>query len=203
MDGPDDILQIAPQLLATPDCTPAGFHYQAILGNVPDGAVFHGQWRAAPAGAPQDVIVHTYAWRDVTVDCLDLQLPPNGRTEVTVAAEPTCAPDTGIDYAITATGVPNGPTSYEVQVQELGGQLVTADGQAGVIGVGEGTFEVRGVLHLQGVGFHASDWVEVVVDCPDDEPGDDPRPEDEPEDEPQPGVDPDDVPRPGTPTFTG
>lgn len=238
-DGPDDVLQIAPQLLVAPDCNPDGFHYKAILPEADEGAVYHGEWREAPAGpvqalppgqtagfvpsgegdfqvrgtyVSQDVVVHHFDWKDVTVDCPELQLPPNGRTEVTIDADPLCAPDTGISYAIEATGVPNVNIAYEAQYRELGGQVQSVDGQAGTIAVGEGTYEIRGLLHLQGNGFHASDWAEVTVDCPDD-PGDDPedqpedepqdQPEDQPQDEPETGVDPDDVPRPATPTFTG
>lgn len=232
LDGPDDfqLPELAPALVLSPDCNPDGFHYSMFHPDAPEGAVYAGEYREAPDGPIQALpfdqpsgfvasgegdfqvrgvivnqgqLVHGYDWTDVTVFCPDIQIPPPGRTEVTIDVDPVCEPDAGLDYAIEATNVPNEPVAYKAQWRELAGDVVhTVDGQAGSIATGEGTFEIRGVLHDQGPGFHASDWAEVTVDCTE-EPGGEPTPEPTPEDEPEGGLDPDDLPRPGTPTFTG
>lgn len=229
VDGPTDIAvpEVAPTLAVVPDCDPDGFHYTMVHPDAPANAVHALQYREAPNGPIQALPIgpasgfvpsgegtflvrgaivvqgqpfHQYDWVEVTVFCPGLVPTPEGPTEVEIDLTPVCEPAPGVEYAITISNAPDGPLAHTAQWRELGGgPVTTVDGQAGTLATGEGTVEVRGVVHAQGPGFHASDWAEVTVDCTDPGGDDDPDPEDEPEDEP----DPDDVPRPGTPTFTG
>jgi hypothetical protein len=123
-------------------------------------------------------------------DIDDIQTPPADEPTATIDLDPRCEPDAGIAYDVAIAPEPDGPLAYKAQWRTPGGAVQTVDGQHGVISTGEGTFEVRGVVHYQGPGFYATDFVTVIVDCAD--PG-------EPHDDP---VWPDD-PRPATPTFTG
>lgn len=235
-------LTLAPALLVSPDCNPDGFHYKVVYPDAPDGSTYHVQWREAPAGpivqlAPsnqttgfvasgegdflvraaivsQGELIHAYPWKDVTVDCPDIKLPPNERTKVTIDVDPVCEPDAHLTYAIQVVDAPNGDQAHKAQWRELGGAVQSVEGANGTIPSGEGTFEVRGVLYVQGQqGFFASDWTQVTVDCPD-EPGDDPSddPSDEPEPQDTPTLEPEggpqtgvqgDAPRLATPNFTG
>lgn len=239
-------LTLAPALLATPDCNPDGFYYKMVHTTAPEGSIYQAQWREAPNGpvknAPfnqasgfiasgqgdfqvRGVIVHqgepfhSYDWKDVTVFCPGIKLPPSERTEVTIDVAPQCDPTEGITYGIQVVDAPNGDQAHKAQWRELGGQVASVEGTNGTIATGQGTFEVRGVVYVQNQpGFFASDWTQVTVDCPD-EPGDDPgdEPEDEPEDDPsdepheQPDDEPEvevledtfDAPRLATPNFTG
>ena len=195
-----------PELVLTPGCDPAGFGYGLDGPTLPKGSGVTIQWRKATVGPVHTVPtategfvasgqghfnvravifvdgrpVHRIDWTDVIVRC------PTPRPEVTIDVAPTCDAGGGIDYQIHTESAPNGPLAYKAQWRALGGDIHTVEGQFGRIATGEGTFQIRGVLHHQGPGFFATDLVDVVVDCPDDVP-------DVPED----------TPRPGIPTFTG
>lgn len=195
-----------PELVLTPGCDPAGFSFGLDGPALPEGAGVTIQWRTAPAGPLHTVPtavdgfvdsgqghflvravifvggqpVHRVDWTDVVVRC---RTP---RPTVTIDVAPTCDAGGAIDYAIHSTSEPEGPVAYKAQWRVSGGDITTVDGQSGRILTGEGTFQIRGVMHHQGPGFYASDLVDVVVDCPDDVPDT-----------------PDDAPRPGIPTFTG
>lgn len=192
-----------PSIVLTPGCDPVGFGFALSPAGLPKGAVLVLQWRAAPAGAVQTIPttgagfiesgegdfqvrgtivfkgqpVFRIDWTDVTVDC-DTPEPA-----VTIDVAPHCEPEAGLTYDIEVVSPPDGPVAYKAQWRGDDGVVHTVDGQSGTIATGEGTFEIRGVLHHQGPGFYATDFVEVVIDCSDDTP--------------------DDLPRPGTPNFTG
>ncbi len=113
--------------------------------------------------------------------------PPQPDPTVTIAVGGVCEPHIGIVYEIDVDAPPDGSVAYKAQWREPGGPVHTVDGKSGLISTGEGDFEVRGVLHDEGPGFHATEFVAVHVAC--DDPG---WPEW-----------PDDRPLPGTPNFTG
>lgn len=209
-DGPGGFIppKSKPKFTLTAQCIPKpGFLYAAKWPSAPAGSTYLMQWRevggpvAALAGKSGFVpsgegdfqarvlvlhlgnLVHAFGWTDVSVDCPD--------PEVTIDVTPHCDPEPGLAYEIAVQDPPEGNLAYKAQWREPGGAVQTVDGQSGTIASGEGTFEIRGVLHYQGPGFYATDWVTVVVDCPDD-PGDEPG-DDEPEDAPVPGL----------PNFTG
>jgi hypothetical protein len=143
---------------------------------------------------PGDQILakHETAWTPVTVFCPGLKQPEGGDRDpqVTIDLEPRCDVEpAGFGYDIEVEDAPAGPLAHQLQWRASGGGPVTTQaGPSGLVDSGEGSFEARGVLHHQGPGFYASDWVEVVVDCSDD-------PDDEEEDDPDVVT--------GTPTFTG
>jgi len=109
--------------------------------------------------------------------------PPAPEPTVTLEVAPHCAPEPGLTYAIEVVSPPQGALAYKAQWRGDDGVVHTVAGQSGTIATGEGAFEIRGMLHHQGPGFYATDFVDVVIDCADDTP--------------------DDLPRPGTPNFTG
>jgi hypothetical protein len=217
--GPGDVAQPEPQpyVAVTPDCSPEGFYYDLVHPTAPQGAIYAAQWREAPGGQVNNLgintksgfvpsgqgdfqvrgvvvlqgqPIYTFAWTDVTVFCPGLQIPEPDDPVVTIDVQPRCEPHAGIAYEIEVESPPQGALAYKAQWREQGGQVHTVDGQQGVIPTGEGYFEIRGVLHYQGPGFYATEFVGVTVDCADDPGGGGSFP-------------PDDAPRPGTPTFTG
>ena len=197
-----------PKFTLAPQCIPKpGFLYQAKWPSAPAGSAYLLQWRevggpiAALGGTSgfvasgegdfqarvlvvhQGDLVHAFGWADVSVDCPD--------PKVTIDVTPHCEPEPGLAYEIDVQDPPGGAIAFKAQWREQGGPVQTVDGQSGTIATGEGTFEFRGVLHYQGPGFYPTDWVTVVVDCPDD-PGGEPG-----------GDEHEDAPVPGLPTFTG
>ena len=209
-DGPGGFIppKSKPKFTLTAQCIPKpGFLYAAKWPSAPAGSTYIMQWReaggpvAALAGKSGFVpsgegdfqarvlvvhmgnLVHAFGWTDVSVDCPD--------PEVTIDVTPHCDPEPGLAYEIAVQDPPGGNLAYKAQWRQPGGAVQTVDGQSGTIATGEGTFEIRGVLHYQGPGFYPTDWATVVVDCPHD-PGDEPG-----------GDEPEDAPVPGLPTFTG
>lgn len=202
----DPTPQPTPKLVLTPSCDPAGFSFGLGGPALPEGAGVTIQWRKAPDGPLHTVPtaaegfvdsgqghfkvravvfvgrqpVHRIDWTDVVVRC---RTP---RPTVTIDVAPTCDAGGALDYEIHTASAPQGPLAYKAQWRVPGGDIHTVDGQSGRILTGEGSFEIRGVMQYQGPGFYATDFVDVVVDCPDDVPDI-----------------PDDTPRPGIPTFTG
>lgn len=167
---------------------------QGKSGFVPSGT---GTFEARGAILWQGQLVHQYDWHEVTVFCPGLKPGGGGggtddEPTVTIDLDEQCDPEAGFSYEITVTSPPQGNTAVELQWREApDGPVQKVDGDSGTVASGEGTFLARGVLHYQGPGFYASDFVEVVVDCtetPGGDPGDD---------------DPDDKPRRGNPNFTG
>lgn len=209
-DGPGGLIppKSKPKFTLTAQCIPKpGFLYAAKWPSAPAGSTYIMQWRevggpiAALGGKSGFVpsgegdfqarvlvlhmgnLVHAFGWTDVSVDCPD--------PGVTIEVTSHCDPEPGLAYEIAVQDPPGGNLAYKAQWREPGGAVQTVDGQSGTIATGEGTFEIRGVLHHQGPGFYPTDWVTVVVDCPGD-PGDEPG-----------GDEPEDAPVPGVPTFTG
>lgn len=206
--GPDDITlpeddpRPTPSLELTPGCDPVGFGFALTAKGLPKGAIVVIQWREAPDGAVHTVPsaagfvgsgegtfqvrgtivfnghpVWRIDWTDVTVDC-DTPEP-----QVTIDVTPHCVPEAGVAYEIDVVSPPEGAVAYKAQWRGTDGDVHTVDGQSGTIPTGEGAFEIRGVLHYQGPGFYATDFVDVAIDCTDDTP--------------------DDAPLPGVPNFTG
>ena len=116
---------------------------------------------------------------------LDGDLPP--KPKVHVAAEAVCDPTRGISYEITTQHAPDTMTGLEMQWMDKNGATSQSIGQSSTVPSGEGTFDVRALMHTTTT-FYASEWQEVVVDCTTD---DGPR-----------RVNPD-APRRVNPTFTG